>query len=232
MILLKSIRFLFYVIFLTAIAAASATVSYRVLSYGEETKVPDLAGRTLADAKTIAEEQNLHIKVDGSDYHSEIPVGFVTRQKIATGTEVKEGQIIGVILSKGPRSALTPDFIGRTLDDARFLVVESGLEMRRISHTHHENVPYGVVITQNPLPGNRGASVISLLVSLGSNKVYVDVPMLVGLEHEKAAEEAQKLDLVLRYTGLGSSVTGQSPKAGSRIVKGEVIEVRLGEVEN
>ncbi len=232
MSLLKFIRLLFYVIFFTVIAAVSATVSYRVLSYGEETKVPNLVGRTLADAKAIVQSRNLHIKVDGSEYHNEIPVGFVSGQKIVSGTDVKEGQIIGIILSKGPKSALTPDFIGRPLDDARFLVVERGLEMRRVSRTHHKSVPAGIVITQNPLPGSRGASVISLLVSLGPDKVYVDVPLLVGLEHEKAAQQAKKLGLVLRYTGFGNSVVSQSPKSGSRIPKGEVVEVRLGEVEN
>jgi len=232
MSLLKFIRLLFYVIFFTAIAAASATVSYRVLSYGEETKVPNLVGRTLTDAKTIAQGLNLHIKVDGSEYHSEIPVGFVSGQKIVAGTDVKEEQIIGIVLSKGPKSALTPDFIGRPLDDARFLVVERGLEMRRISRTHHESVPAGIVITQNPLPGRRGASLISLLVSLGPDKVYVDVPLLIGLEHEKAAKQAGNVGLVLRYTGFGSSVVSQSPKAGSRILKGETVEVRLGEVKN
>ncbi len=232
MSVLKFIRLLFYVIFFTAIAAASATVSYRVLSYGEETKVPNLVGQTLTDAKNIAQALNLHIKVDGSEYHNEIPVGFVSRQKMAPGTDVKEGQIIGIVLSKGPKSALMPDFIGRSLDDVRFLVVERGLEMRRISHTHHKSVPAGIVITQNPLPGRKGASVISLLVSLGPNKTYVDVPMLVGLEHEKATEQAQKVGLMLRYTGFGTSVSSQSPKAGSRILKGEIVEVELGEAKN
>lgn len=219
---------LFYVVYFMVVAAASAAVFYQILSYGEETRVPNFVGKSLNDAKELASSKNLHIKVDGSDYNPEIPVGYVSHQQIVAGSEVKEEQIVGVTLSKGPLEALIPDFVGKTLENARFLAVEQGLDVRKISYTHHGKVPKGTIITQNPLPGERGASIISLLVSQGPKKRFGIIPFLTGDSVENAKEMAGEAGFRLSYKGRGNTVIDQSPRAGKRVLKGEKIVLVLG----
>lgn len=228
MIELKKTGILFYVVYFFVVAAASAAAFYQILSYGEETRVPNFVGKSLNEARKLASSKNLHIKVDDSDYNAEIPVGYVSHQQIVAGAEVKEEQIVGVTLSKGPLEALIPDFVGKTLEDARFLAVEQGLDVRKISYTHHGAVPKGVVITQNPLPGERGASIISLLVSQGPQRLFGIIPYLTGEFIDNAKEAAREAGFRLSYKGRGNTVIGQSPRAGKRTLKGAKIELVLG----
>jgi len=224
----KTGALLAYLIYFTALTAASAAVSYQMLSYGEETRVPDFVGRSLKDATALARENRLHINVESSEYHPKVPVGYVMRQNIAAGADVKAGQIIGVVLSKGPVSALVPDFVGRQIEDARFLAVERGLQLKRISYTHHSATPEGEVITQNPAPGSRGASVISLLVSKGPLRIPVEVPQLVGRSAAELRPILQAAGLTVAYEGQGPDVVAQDPAAGARAFRGDTIRVSLG----
>lgn len=222
--------YLLYTLYFVVLTTASAAVSYQVLSYGEETRVPEFVGRSLADARVLASEKKLHVNVESSEYHADIPVGYVTRQMIVPGSDVKEGQIIAIVLSKGPVSALVPDFVGRPLEDARFLAVERGLQIKRLSYTHHETVKDGVVITQNPSPGDRGASVISLLISRGMPRKAQEIPRLVGLPHGEARRRAVRAGWKIRFSGLGPDIVSQSPGPGGRGFRGDRIQVTLGSV--
>ena len=216
-----------YAVFALIVATVSAFFSYRLLSFGEETKVPRLVGRSQRDAEALALDRNIQVRVTSSVYHPEIPVGFVAEQNIASGTEVKEGQVVAVILSKGPSQALIPDFSGKKLEEARFLAVEQGLEVSRVSYTRHDTIPNGYIASQNPPPGQRGSSFIKLLVSQGPYLIFVDVPDLFGLSQDKARVALESRGLSLLYTGSGKTVTRQEPGPGTRLQRGDAVEVHL-----
>ncbi len=74
------------------------------VSQGKEekiTKVPNLAGQTEATAKGSLEAANLTVGEVTYEYNSSIPAGEVISQSIAADTEVKEGTVIGFVISKG-----------------------------------------------------------------------------------------------------------------------------------
>ena len=53
--------------------------------------VPDLAGMTLTQAKSVLKEKNLNISFVGT--------GLVTKQSVKKGNSVEEGTVINVTLS-------------------------------------------------------------------------------------------------------------------------------------
>ncbi|MGW8321842.1 MAG: PASTA domain-containing protein [Thermodesulfobacteriota bacterium] len=218
---------LLYLSLFLLVATVSTILSYRLLSFGEETRVPQFVGRSERDAEAMAADRHIQIRVIATVYHPEIPVGFVSEQKISAGSEVKEGQVVPVIVSKGPSLTLIPDFSGKKLEEARFLAVEQGLEVARISYTRHDAVPEGDIAAQNPPPGARGSSFVKLLVSRGPYRTFVDVPDLFGMTQTRAKAELEERGLLLLYTGTGNTVARQTPRPGTRLQRGDSVEVHL-----
>lgn len=60
-----------------------------------------------------------------------------------------------------------------------------------------------------------------------NDKVYVDIPDVVGLTVREARKKL--LDFEIEYTGNGDKVVEQSPRAGERIAKGSTIRLLLTE---
>jgi beta-lactam-binding protein with PASTA domain/predicted Ser/Thr protein kinase len=90
----------------------------------------------------------------------------------------------------------------------------------------------GLVFDQRPDAGTeiaKGETVI-LLVSTGAPRVQV--PKLVGLEYEEAADQLQQLRLRPRKIEVFSAkpvdeVVGQEPKAGETVIEGSVVTLRV-----
>lgn len=62
------------------------------------------------------------------EYNSEFAEGIVFDQDIPSGTEVSGGTEINVKVSKGPESALLPDYIGKKLEEYTALLSEAGIK--------------------------------------------------------------------------------------------------------
>jgi|GEM_PF-5711846 len=164
---LSAMKYLAYAAAFILLAAAAAYVSFQVVRYGKQTTVPYMVGLNLADATSLAASRGLRLKVETSRHSAEAPLGGVMAQAVTAGTSLDEGSVIGVDVSDGPASIVMPGFFGRTMEESRILALEKSVKIARTAHTHHNTVPSGRVIAQNPPSGaNLGASV-QLLVSLG-----------------------------------------------------------------
>jgi serine/threonine-protein kinase len=162
--------------------------------------VPDLAGKTLAEAKATAEEVGFVVEQVGAQY-SDRPAGQVVTQQPGVGKQLARGGTITVILSRGPQAVTVPDVKGQGYDQAAGQLAAAGLVAAR-SDVASRNVPKGVVIDQDPLPGNtaRPGATITLTVSLGDVAV---VPDLFGVSFETARQR-------LIDAGFGVNVNGQT----------------------
>jgi eukaryotic-like serine/threonine-protein kinase len=79
-----------------------ATVSI-TLSQGPSTiQIPDLAGRSLADARSALEQLGLHLGGTSSDTSSLMPENSVLRQAPAAGATVSAGASVNLVISRFP----------------------------------------------------------------------------------------------------------------------------------
>ncbi|WAA10662.1 Stk1 family PASTA domain-containing Ser/Thr kinase [Fervidibacillus albus] len=72
------------------------------VSKGEETIVlADLTNYSTNALKEYAESNGITINMSDEDYHDTIPEGYVISQDIEPGTEIKKGDTVNVVMSKG-----------------------------------------------------------------------------------------------------------------------------------
>lgn len=202
------------------------------LSKGKERyEVPDLAGKSLDEAKTIAGSLNLKIGETSEQYHDQIAEGAVISvANHEVGAQVKRDTTLDLVLSKGREPLPITDFTGKKADEAR-----SGLEgagfLVAVEEQNSDDVDKGVVISQNPANGTafRGDT-ITLTVSTGPE--IKRAPALEGMRESEAEKAVKDAGLKLKATkspiaGKKARVRFQSPDAGAEIAKGGTITVLI-----
>jgi len=120
------------VFILAAAAFLSAVTAMRFAVQGREVAMPDLIGKSSADAKAILEGRGLQLKVVDRVYGN-IPANAVARQSPPAGERMKVGQNAHVVLSLGSQNVLTPSLIGESLRVARIQLLQVGLQLGEVS---------------------------------------------------------------------------------------------------
>lgn len=156
-----------YLIVFFAIGILAGHLTFKVLSFSRTVIVPDLRGKGMVEADGIVRGKGLYLRLEGEDYDSHTRQGAVIRQDILPGGTVKEGRVVGVVLSKGPRVQFVPEIVGQSLDRAEFLLREKGIKVGRILYVHSDKAPRNMVLAQRPEAAEVGSDIFSIIVSLG-----------------------------------------------------------------
>lgn len=124
-----------------------------------------------------------------------------------------------------------PDLTGKSLQDARATIEAAGFTVGGESHIEHETAAEGTVVEQNPVAGAQARSRTSVEIKIAA-KPRIEVPNVVGEILERAKGLIDRSGLVLAPAQLQESadqpqgtVLKQSPGAGTRVVKGETVQV-------
>lgn len=217
---------------------ATIGITFAVLNAGKPKDVllPDFKGKTVEEAKKIAEEAKLIINVQEEKYDVEIEEGKIVSQdpKYQANFTVKEGRTINVIVSKGQELVTVTKLIGKTKDEAMKEVKNLGLELK-IEEDYDDEVEAGIVTEQSIEEGKEvlAGNEIILKVSLGIEQV--EVPDLAGKTEEEAKAEIEKAKLKWKRTdritdsSKPNGVVEQSISAKSMVDKGEEITITINE---
>ena len=143
---------------------------YVIVSKGEPTlEMPQLIHRSERNAIFILEK--LGLKVGKINYeHSDIfHAGEISNQSIPPGTELKPGTVVDITVSLGlfPDKYVVPNLVGRSLNDARKIILQSGLTLGEVSFQIASDLLPGTIISQSPAANQKVAQgdTINLLVS-------------------------------------------------------------------
>ncbi|MGQ9532416.1 MAG: protein kinase domain-containing protein [Desulfotomaculales bacterium] len=164
-----------------------------VVSLGPQLfRVPDVRGKTEADARLALE--NAHMEALVEEISSNVPRGLVVDQNPAGGTPRPAGTRVHLLVSKGPEPALrtVPDLTGLSLDQARNRLAQAGLLLdEAVVRQPSDRYLQGQVMAQDPPPqtGVPEGSAVRVTVSSGPGPppreatVEVEVPS-DGRNHE------------------------------------------------
>lgn len=86
---------------LVAVFSLSATAVMYLALRGRTVQVPDLIGKTEAQAESLLSDSGLRMDVRSRARHDKIPENTVSDQSPAPGTTVKTGQLVRVSVSLG-----------------------------------------------------------------------------------------------------------------------------------
>ena len=226
------IRMGLLVFVLAAAAFLSAVMAMRFAIQGREVEMPNLVGKSSADAQTILQERGLQLKIVDRVY-DDLPANSVVRQSPPAGEHMKVSQDVHAVLSLGPQNVITPALVGESLRVARIELLQVGLQLGEVTTYSDLNVPGDTVLQQSPSSGTRAASPrVDLLVAQGESQPAYIMPWLVGMPLPEADRLLSSGGMKLAKTTFVPSaqwpkgtVIEQTPDQGSKITGESSIEL-------
>jgi len=160
-------RFIFLALLLLVVALFSALTAMRFAIHTGEVAVPDLVGKTPAEARRIAELNGFQFEVERQYYSPRIPAGLVLSQLPPAGAQIRRGWQIRVAESLGPQRVEIPNVIGQSERAAEINILRRGLDVGAVAQVQLAGVPVDQVIAQSPSPSASSISApkISLLAA-------------------------------------------------------------------
>ncbi|MGI5407704.1 Stk1 family PASTA domain-containing Ser/Thr kinase [Streptomyces chartreusis] len=203
-----------------------------VISQGPETvKVPDIEGYPLAKARTELKESGLQPGMVKREFNDEVTRGSVLSADPGTGTEVRSGSAIKLIVSKGSPVDV-PDVTGEDPADARAELEEAGLKVKIASARVNSEFDAGQVAQQSPAEGKQAAEGDTVTLTLSKGPEMIEVPDVVGDNVDDATAELKaagfEVDEDRGLLGLfGDTVKKQSVEGGETAPKGSTITITI-----
>ena len=153
--------------------------------------IPDLEGRSLEVAISALEPIGLKV-TQQQEHNAQIPVGLVTRTEPVAGTQVPKQSEVTVFVSLGPKQVLVPEPLGLGLEEAKQLLVSTGLTPGNVTSFFTDTQAGEVFAFSQPTGTslNEG-SVVDLQVSLGP------VPDVSGTAEIQASEKLKAIGLTV-----------------------------------
>ena len=166
------------------ILCAQVFLAYKFLFAGgfgnKSLTVPNLVNMTLEEAQSAVEKEGLYLSVKSEEYNSEVDENCIISQTPEGGsTNVKKGDTINVVVSKGSSQASVPNVVGLTLSNAKQLIEENNLKVGTVKYEYSSIYKEGTVLNQSPGAGSSRAQEgdeVNLYVSKGSEKSNTQTP--------------------------------------------------------
>jgi eukaryotic-like serine/threonine-protein kinase len=167
---------------LVIVALVSALVAMQLAVHGREVRVPDLRGKTRAEAQRIADDNGLAAEVEREYYSATVPEGEVLSQTPPAGTVVRRGWQVRVALSLGRQRVAIPNVEGVSERAAAINITDRGLSLGATATVQTAEKPAGQVVAQDPPPNTTDASApkVSLLVAQEPAPQAFVMPIFVG----------------------------------------------------
>ncbi|MGL5354099.1 MAG: Stk1 family PASTA domain-containing Ser/Thr kinase, partial [Clostridium sp.] len=115
----------------------------------KEVKVPDITGKTVAEATEMLKNLNLEVQ-EASSEKSDKPEGTIIDVSPKIGTIVKEKSIVKVIVSSGKEKIFMPDLREKVVSDAISSLKGIGVNKTKQIPSYNDTIPAGAVIDTTP----------------------------------------------------------------------------------
>jgi serine/threonine-protein kinase len=196
--------------------------------------VPDLRNSSEKEARDALGKLGLAMRVERSDYDTQVPVGFVVSQQPEANENLKPGRSVGVVLSLGTRVRMVPDLRGMSARQARNLLQTNGLDVGRVARVQHIGDAREHVVATSPPVGDEvheGEKVDIVISVPGGANVFL-MPDLTQQDLFFVRQKLEKMGFrvaSVRYEDRDgvypNTVVDQTPEPGEQIREGESIEL-------
>jgi beta-lactam-binding protein with PASTA domain len=175
-------RFALLALVLLVVALLSALTAMRFAIHGRETKVPDLVGKTPADARRVADANGFDLEVERQYYSATVPEGRILSQLPEPGTLTRRGWQIRAAESLGPQRVQIPNAIGESERAAEINMKRRGLDVGAMAKIAIPGAIADQVIAQDPPANASGVAApkISLLTGEAAPPKAFVMPSFIG----------------------------------------------------
>ncbi|MEV6111844.1 Stk1 family PASTA domain-containing Ser/Thr kinase [Streptomyces sp. NPDC052109] len=202
------------------------------VSLGPQTvNVPDVHGRTLAEARARLKADGLEPGMVTRQFSEDVARGSVIATTPRAGTERHAGSAIALTVSKGSPIEV-PDVTGDDPQDARQELTDAGLKVQIAPARVNSEYDAGKVAQQSPGDGSQAAEGDTVTLTLSKGPQMVQVPDVVGDSVDDAHKALEAAGFqVNEDRGLfglfGDTVKKQSVKGGDTAPKGSTITITI-----
>ncbi len=220
---------------LAAVLVITGIVLAIVLTGGGGTMVavPNVANLSEADAQRALETAGLKMTV--SDQFAYITVegdaeGVVKSQDPASGTNIKKGSSVEVVLTKAFH---IPDVTNMKLDDAKNVLSTNRLTLGNVTEVASADNQKGIVLSQDPAGNALSHPGIAVNLSVGKGVEMVGVPELAGKTQDDAVNALTVVGLIASVKQQSSDtvpagkVISSDPAANTQVAKGSTVTVNV-----
>ncbi|MGS2619483.1 Stk1 family PASTA domain-containing Ser/Thr kinase [Micromonospora sp. LZ34] len=196
------------------------------LSLGpERLPVPDVVGKDFELAEADLTNAKLIAVKGASRYDDNLPAGVVIDTNPKVGTEVKPGDKITLVLSKGRAPVSVPNLVGKSLTDARAALAKLGLVP--VETYKDSDKPRDEVLGQSPADGTGVEKGTQVKLDVSKGPPLTVVPRVVDLPCPQAKQllESQGFPVAVQFNPNGI-VRYQNPVENSQVPPGT--QVTLG----
>lgn len=202
-----------------------------VVSKGPERyKVPELPGLTVDEATIALTSVKLTLGKTTMQYDDQIAPGVIISSNPTAGQVSHPGDVVDLVVSKGPAPIAVPSLSGKSLATATSTLQSLGFSASSATE-YSDNLPNGSVIRSEPGSGTllQRGSHVKLIVSKGPAPVRIpDVFKQSQSKAESLLKAAGLQVKVLKSSGrLLGLVKSQSPAAGSVVPKGSTVTITI-----
>lgn len=207
-----------------------AEVSLTVSKGVDMRTVPEVTGSTRDGASAALQDVGLTLGTVTEEYSETVAQGAVISQGSETGTQLRHGSAVDVVISKGREPLPVPDLAGKTSEQAKKAVTDLGLVPEETA-AHSDTVAEGSVISQSTPAGSTAhrGDTVTYVVSLGPE--MVEVPGVVGKQEDEATKILEDAGFQVRTErilgGYFATVRATDPAAGTSARKGSTVTITV-----
>lgn len=220
--------------FSVGLVAFNYLVMPRLIHHNVVVTVPDLRGRTVAEARAEMGRLGLQVVEEKQLPDMVVPPGRIARQSPRADSPIRSGRRITVNVSSGPPTVEVPTVTGLSRRQAEMTLANGSLRSGRLLHLRRGDATVPTVIYQNPPAGTRALreQPVDLVVAEPAMPPAYCMPDLRGASVLRARGVIEAAGCVAasvtyeRRPGMAPSVVvGQEPPPGSRILQGATVEL-------
>jgi serine/threonine-protein kinase len=196
-----------------------------------KTDVPSVVGEPLDKALSDLQDAKLKGKVIQTE--SDKPQGEVISQSPTAGASVKQGSLVKLKVSKGPKPVTVPNVIGSTFDSANSALLASGFAVLR--KDVKSNSPKDTVVNTSPGVGTLQPPGTTITVMVSKGPTTSTVPDVTTLSQSDA-------QATLKASGFGVKIVNQpvsdqnqegivqtqDPPGGTQQPPGTIVTIAVG----
>lgn len=199
----------------------------------QEIALPNLIGKTEAEARKAVQDMGLKFEVKSETTDSSKPYGVLS-QDPQSGMSVKQNSTVYVVLNVDSKATKLDSYVGMKLEEIESKVKELGLkiEVDYVDDDSEENT----ILAQNPIAGSSITEGDTLYLSISNGKGAEEnlVPNVLGMNFEDAKKMLEEKGLIVKDAVYVASeetekdrVLSQSPEANQTFENGDTIELNV-----
>jgi len=217
---------------------AEARVTLVISAGPGESPIPNVINLNIAEARSQLAAAGFVVGTETIQDSQDYEEGIVISQSLPAGTDAAPGTAVNLVVSGGPRYLTMPNLEGVPSTTAQEELTRLGFTNIVVEEDFSNEMLEGFVITSDPAASQlaeRGQT-ITIYVSKGPEPF--PLPDLTGRSPQDAQSLAAERGLTLVVdtetvdvslaSGLVGMIAAQSPSAGTEVVFGDEIHVRLG----